>query len=857
MTTTLKLYKSTNLLESKNFVIEDLSDYLTSKTLRTITSFQFQRPLLDLIIKINEDQLGIYMDKSDFQLCDYLSFTPDYEVGTAKTYYYFIKKKTWKASSTIELELRMDVLNTFKWNDDYLPTKKTIVEREHKNRYKLRTIPKLKLIYEQDLTLGIDSIFVRKEGRFYFGTFIFEANSPDLSKYNLDYLEASLGNTSSSLFPYIEGTLREDLEADVEEVNFSIIGTNRIRITAVVSCSDEEGVVTGFRLNSALLEIYYDLSYIRTIDFYPEGINPILYKKDEKELREEINSSWNLAYTSGETDSNPVVCELIPDEVLKLKIPSQALILNRSNLPDGTTLIYIDNTNRFPPAKPRDFLPLECGNESSFPIRLDGTTFLQIGTRQIGSGGFDNISTMFDLVRIYKHDEDLELYYEAWEFPDSASGRGYCRSSSRFAPTNIEIMGLNEVITGYNVNEFDINNIPTLTPTSYQAGSLIEATLKSLAQYNRTNSKLYKIIKIPYSPSDYVYSGDGSFSYNGVWEFDTTTNTLKLVDLNSKFVNLVTTDVENPFESVLLEQPYNSELRDDRNESKLFHSDFFHFKFVYDSFTFIFQLEKIDEDEWAISYNDFFQFNFIMTTTINSKFMFQFPEYILKLSNEDFDNILPVARNNEVVIYNNEYLNYLRTAYRYDLKSKDRTISSAKLGLGLGIAGSLVSTGLGIASGNAGVRISSLMGATNSITSGIVSTINTIHKAEEDFQAKQDLLKDQSFSVSGSDDIDLMEFYSNNRARLLTYEISPLMKKAIADLFYYCGYATNEQKIPAINTRTRFNFIKCSLQLEKEVYNEDITNELIARFSEGVTFIHHFSNTWDINQIYENKEVNL
>ena len=58
-------------------------------------------------------------------------------MGENRTYYYFITNKVWRGESTIELQLSLDTLNTFKWDEDYLVDKKTLVMREHKDRVKL------------------------------------------------------------------------------------------------------------------------------------------------------------------------------------------------------------------------------------------------------------------------------------------------------------------------------------------------------------------------------------------------------------------------------------------------------------------------------------------------------------------------------------------------------------------------------------------------------------------------------------------------------------------------------------------------------------------------------------------------
>ena len=57
-----------------------------------------------------------------------------------KSYYYFITAMRQVARQTIEFDLHMDVLNTFKVNVDYSFDKRTRVTREFKDRFKNDTL---------------------------------------------------------------------------------------------------------------------------------------------------------------------------------------------------------------------------------------------------------------------------------------------------------------------------------------------------------------------------------------------------------------------------------------------------------------------------------------------------------------------------------------------------------------------------------------------------------------------------------------------------------------------------------------------------------------------------------------------
>ena len=121
-----------------------------------------------------------------------------------------------------------------------------------------------------------------------------------------------------------------------------------------------------------------------------------------------------------------------------------------------------------------------------------------------------------------------------------------------------------------------------------------------------------------------------------------------------------------------------------------------------------------------------------------------------------------------------------------------------------------------------------------------------------------DILKHQSVSVSGADDIDLMKYYSNNRGWLLEYEVSPRIKELLFNLFYYCGYKTEEQKVPEVNTRYWFNFLQASLIInESSNIPVDIEDDIKEKFEQGVTFLHENSDEFDFSQEKENWETSL
>ena len=800
MTCTITLYKDAKIIPARNFVVDDIETYLATLTKTTISAFQYLRNDLNLTIKINLSQ--VYTDSNSLYNYNYLKV-----VQNSITYYYFVIKKTQVAESTIAFELLMDTLNTYKWGSAFTVTNRTRVNREHKNRI----IGKLNAIIYSSMT-EIESI---SDGYTSEGYLVLNTSEDQnvLLRVRFRY----------SFIPPAHYSYQFILLDEYEQIQFykyrndtSLVG---------VKYYDEDypdGVVAGSSLT--LNDAIKNLSEKRNIDYYSEGIYPQLHKRELGNLVHKENSTWNLVYRNDDNDA--IACFIIPkNEGLSAKTIS------------SQTLSYTD----FEDGKYYEFAPfngesviITDNDGKNYKIYVSGANWNVKEVRRSGT-----TLQIRSLTTLKLSSSNLVTATGSWKTITSLS---------------------------YNVNSLYYNklnsspvNMPTTSNGSFSATATLTA-LDTLQDVDRVDPKLIKIIEIPYFPSNYTYASvDESISVDSTWTLSSSPyKAFRLNDLNNQFSITITSDIDNPlrvFNFDFALNPSYTDLRNNLYESKIFHSDFYRPKFVYDSFGFNFELEKIDVDNF--SPNNKFSFEFVMTSTINSKFLFRFPEYVLKLATEDYDNILSVSRNNEAPIYNSAYITYLRTAYRYDLKALQNQGANkftnwitnlANLGIDAGLVGATGGAGgIGLAR--------SFISYVKNITSMAIDT----QQQNNSLESKMESLRNQANSVSGSDDIDLLNAYSNNRAKLVIYEPTERDRKLLYDLFYYYGYTTNEIKIPSTRTRYWFNFVSCELELNgldkniTEVCKEDI----IKRYSEGATFLHHKNNTWDFAQVKENWETAL
>ena len=335
---------------------------------------------------------------------------------------------------------------------------------------------------------------------------------------------------------------------------------------------------------------------------------------------------------------------------------------------------------------------------------------------------------------------------------------------------------------------------------------------------------------------------------------------MKLTDFTKRFTNIIETNESNIIYPLFKRiNTYGTDITTDLNRTfidpKLYHSDYYRNKFVYDSFSKVFALEQISETE--SSYDLYFSFEFVMSRNIVSKFLFKFNQFVYDHSTEDYENILPVARNNEEVLYSSQYLDYLRSGYNYDLKAKERQQEASGIGIGLNVAGLVASALAGAVTGNP-IAIGGAIASGIGLASQLVSYAKNTAQNEENIQRKLQETQMQSIAVQNADDYDLLYAYTQNKAKLVTYWVSPRMQDVLNDLFFYCGYVVNEQGIPNISSRRSFNFLQATLEISKtNNLTNDIIQDIKEKFENGVTFLHYSFNKFDFAQDKENIELSV
>ena len=408
-------------------------------------------------------------------------------------------------------------------------------------------------------------------------------------------------------------------------------------------------------------------------------------------------------------------------------------------------------------------------------------------------------------------------------------------------------------------NRFDAFPRSTI-PASY-------TIINGISAVNNTLSSISKIIELPYLPLPCTYEnghynrpfGYVAFGSNTDIGLSSNFNFMRLLDKNTEFFNDLG---ETALNNLLIGIPnYENRFGTSSStfyESKLYNSSFYDCRFVYDSFTYSLPYENINIDSNETDCQNL-TINFKASNNLSSTILFDFqPQYGL-IETNNFDHYLIANRNNQATVYSNDYINYIRTGYNYDVKAKNQVLATNILSSGIGIAGSIAGFAVGGTVG-AATGISMAQSAINSAV-GIISNYVAADRAIAQKKAE---LKAQAANIDSSDDLQLFNYYNDgNKLRLMIYEPSDELQSSIYSLFKLCGYAENSNGIPDFDSRRNYNYVQAEIVLTNESDPEfkDYLDDIKARYQAGVTYYHRArkspstsSSSWDFNQTYENWE---
>lgn len=846
--------------------------------------FQYVQHRLNLQIKVDLSQE--YNAPLTQHAIRYVSIKNSNE---SRTYYYYVLDSQWRAVGTTSLTLRMDVLNTFQFYGgqtqrrlgDYRFGARTRISREHKDRFitypavtKTTTAVSFDLAVEQPETqsgYSLDELI--KTGEYLTSSFIYRTTLDEIT-YSCYIRQNDIGSITLYV-PEEQEKAFSNFLADAYSLSHFTLWVRtpaysgtldvatciKIPVTSVSQSSLTHETIT---------ETLKEAVVFRQVDHLSEGISPTLYKQDTTEnyvtLPNALNQNWYMLYTSN------------PEEATSSTNPVNAYII-----PEKATNVVVDEPLAYSEINPAD---LTSGVSYLFPVRGDTTYVTDSGwriTNLLTNHSIDGILSFIQLRKL--SDTELEfryLYYNnetddthgLWEISGGTS-KVILSGNNRYpyyrTYTGNFILDFCGSVVPSTLTNWNYENIlTTVNDTIYSWfdyvfnnyglqvwGDTGTATLLTgIDSFNRTYNEYIKMILLPYAPDNFTSVGDGINVPTG-WALYTLNGSQVLTRGSYKSRAYTTTIIDNNLSptSVLRMSSFTPSLtasRSDFYESKIYSSEFYQPVYVYDSFSFTYRLEAQNIDYMHEYEYTNETIKFVASNTLNSRFAFIFENYKpYGLSTENYDNVLVCARNNEIALFNNEYLNYIRTGYNYDVKAKNLQMGQTIVGLVQGTPSSISTS-----SSNAGLNaLSTGLNFVSNMYRGINDILQR-ENAMEKTLAQKEIAKT---SVATSDDVDIMLEYSNNRLKLCTYQCEDVMKEMLYDLFYHYGYVSNRMGNELhCNTRYWFNFIQCDPEFIKITNMPlEIEQEIANKFKDGVTFIHERDGSFHVGYTRENWELSL
>jgi len=583
--------------------------------------------------------------------------------------------------------------------------------------------------------------------------------------------------------------------------------------------------------------------FFPVVDWKSEGISLTKFSRKESVIADELEN-WNIVYRSvGDSDQSGVECYLLPQEEKIVSYSSTSVPMTASRFSQGKTYGFV------------------TADVGKITIDIDGTphTLGEEWDGKIFSGvTFENVSGSLR-VGIYKTERGLfNVDWATQTYPTIST-----ISLKNFQAFDMKKVDRNNAWA----NDVSLNGSPTL-----QIALSGTISVFPISSVDRTDSRLVKVIKCPYPPFSYRVNSSGaiilpngfSVSQEGMIRVESADfKWQRQLENGLSYSSLM----EDGFPWYGVRTYSNLSATTERNiefESKLLHSDFLNLKFAYDSFSYSPKFEEMRynwTDLSAKTLNDLTEAGEIdirmyQSPSISSVFMFSVESYSLEnnpYKSEDYDGYIVVKRNNELPLYNNAYINYIRNGYNYDIKAQNLSVTASIVSTTLSAIGSIASFAAAPATG--GISVAAGIGlATSAVASG-ASIATQISSNEISNASRLAQLQAQGTSVSGADDLGLLEVYNGLRLRCFEYWLSNEDMKMMWDLFHFKGYATDEMKTPNVTSRRYFNYLQAEIEIDRsKIPSEDVFNALKNDFAQGVTFMHKYENYYDLSQKYENLE---
>ena len=412
--------------------------------------------------------------------------------------------------------------------------------------------------------------------------------------------------------------------------------------------------------------------YLRKIDKYNEGFNPAKVQKvNETAINSAIGGKWYLVYmsnpaTTQDKTGNPMFMGLLGT--------TSYTIYNATSGDDIRITFELD--------KIYFITDSNVGEDASISTNT-GDVF-KLGVQK-GNATKRVIALATGGTSKYR-----EMYYTGDTYPYSFS-EGDWKNYTNLVPASATFHNIRAIHvvsrTTYNEGITSIDKIDALPATIINSGTLPAVKTTPYRDFDNSNSRLSKIIELPYAPVSITKNADGTYNFDGC----TFNYGYNIMQVNTDRLSTVVKE-DTRLQDLLYITITNPTPTDKPNinlESKLYSSEFYDYAYYYDTDKQPIRLEDISTNMLNCSINIYYN----TTTTMNSDKQFYFAMHNATYNEmQPYEMYLNCARSTEKMILNDSYAEYIKNGYNYDLWNQKRqekiatinaVISGIQAGVGL------------------------------------------------------------------------------------------------------------------------------------------------------------------------------
>lgn len=426
--------------------------------------------------------------------------------------------------------------------------------------------------------------------------------------------------------------------------------------------------------------------YLRKIDRYNEGFNPAKIEKvNQTQIKSAIGDKWYLVYMSNpattQDNTNPMFMGLLSN--ISLKIANAGTGTQDVEIPFELGYIYYITTSGL-----GDGGYMKAGEKTTGNLNVtkENETSRVVAIRKVS-----NVRTSVKT-----------MYYTGDTYPYSYSSGDWVYFNDVGDLTKIIVHNARIIHkvqdTEYNRGITNLDKVDSLPAVEVNAGSYPELKTTAYENFDNSNSRLSKIIELPYAPITVTKNTNGTYNFYGC-TFNYGYNIMQInisnlsafIKEDKRIQDLLYVTINNP---TATDKP-NIDL-----ESKLYSSEFYDYAYYYDTDKQPIRLEDISTNMLNCSIN----ISYNTTSTMNSDKQFYF-----NVNNGTYNEIqayemyLNCARSTEKMILNENYAEYIKNGYNYDLWNQKQQEKIAKtneilnwVSFGVSIAGPAFSLGKGV-----------------------------------------------------------------------------------------------------------------------------------------------------------------